>query len=100
MLIAFVNTFRAAPALARLRPARSFPSLPCHHVHSFIFCTSRASRSKASTRCVFFVPRARFGESQLIASATAVGVALVIALGVGVALVRRATGAFVPGKTA
>ncbi len=50
--------------------------------------------------CVLTVPRADFGEPRLLASATAVGAALLFSLVVAAALVKRATGAFVPFATA
>lgn len=50
--------------------------------------------------CVVTVPGAYFGEAQLLASATAVGAALLLSLGVAATLVKRETGAFVPITTA
>lgn len=49
--------------------------------------------------CVVLVPLAAFGEAKLVTSAAAVGAGLLLALGVGAWLVRRATGAFVPLAT-
>jgi len=50
--------------------------------------------------CALMVSSAPFGEAQLVASATAVGAALTLALVAGVYLVKAATGAFVPWPTA
>ncbi len=50
--------------------------------------------------CTLVVPHAAFGQPQLLAAATAVGGALLFALLVAAALVRRAAGAFVPWTTA
>jgi stage V sporulation protein B len=50
--------------------------------------------------CVVIIPLAPFGEAQLIATARATTTALVLALVVGIACVRKIAGAFVPLKTA
>lgn len=50
--------------------------------------------------CFGFVPSASFGEAQLRASASGAAVALGVALVVGVIVVRRVAGAFVPLLTA
>jgi stage V sporulation protein B len=50
--------------------------------------------------CAIFVPNAGFGKPQLVASATAVTVALGVALVAGAVLARRIAGAFVPFMTA
>jgi stage V sporulation protein B len=50
--------------------------------------------------CAAMVPGAAFGHAQLVRSAQATGVALVVALAVAVVLVRRHAGAFVPPVTA
>lgn len=46
------------------------------------------------------VPRAAFGEAQLLASATATTAGMLVALAAGALSARRATGAFIPGRTA
>jgi stage V sporulation protein B len=50
--------------------------------------------------CAIVIPLAPFGEKQLLATAGATTMALVCALIVGVATVRKIAGAFVPWKTA
>ena len=50
--------------------------------------------------CAVLVPGATFGHDQLVRSAQASGMALVVTLVVGGFLVRRATGAFIPAATA
>jgi stage V sporulation protein B len=50
--------------------------------------------------CMALVPDASFGRPQLMASATAVVGAIVLALVAGVFVARKAAGAFVPGATA
>ncbi len=50
--------------------------------------------------CIVIIPPAPFGEAQLVATARATTTALVLALVVGVASVRKIAGAFVPAKTA
>jgi len=54
----------------------------------------------SATACAVLVPRATFGEAQLVTSARAVGSALFLSLGVAAWLVKRETGAFVALRTA
>lgn len=50
--------------------------------------------------CTALVPDAAFGQEQILAAATAAAVALGLSLSFGVVAARRASGAFVPLKTA
>jgi len=50
--------------------------------------------------CAFAVPGATFGHEQLVRSAEASAAGLALTLGVAAVLVRSATGAFVPARTA
>jgi stage V sporulation protein B len=59
-----------------------------------------AAVGAVSVACALLVPGAPFGQAQLVRSAEATAVALLVTLAVAGAIVQRRTGAFVPAGTA